>query len=131
MLPFCINTQRIREHDNYAQKGTNMLDDYSINFVFEELQRIGKCNSRSDFSRNWLGRNESYFRSIQSKGLTPSVEVHVNLAARLRELGISLGRSDNKKVAEIGSFYLDLYGKCLDALLTRAHLDALTWAVNS
>jgi hypothetical protein len=105
-----------------------MLGDYSIDFVFEELQRIGKCNSRSDFSRNWLGRNESYFRSIQSKGLTPSVEVHVNLAARLRELGISLSRSDYPAVAEIGMVYLKLYGECLDALLTRAHLDALNWA---
>jgi len=108
-----------------------MLDDYSIDFVFEELQRMGQCNSRSEFSRNWLGRNESYYRSIQSKGLEPSIEVTVNLAARLRELGISLGRSDNKKVAEIGMVYLKLYGECLDALLTRAHLDALNWSVNA
>ena len=108
-----------------------MLDDYSIDFVFEELNRIGQCNSRSRFSLIFLGRNESYYRSIQSKGLTPSVEVHVNLAARLRELGISLSRSDNQKVAAVGNTYLKLYGECLDRLLTRAHLDALIWAVNS
>jgi|SRR5450759_3423839 hypothetical protein len=104
-----------------------MLDDYSIDFIFDELQRINQCNSRSEFSKRWLGRNESYFRSIQSKGLEPSVEVHVNLAARLRELGYSLGRSENPKVAKIGMVYLKLYGECLDALLTRAHLDALNW----
>jgi len=108
-----------------------MLDDYSIDFVFEELNRIGQCNSRSTFSCKFLGRNESYYRSIQSKGLTPSVEVHVNLAARLRELGISLSRSDNQKVAAVGNIYLKLYGECLDRLLTRAHLDALIWTVNS
>jgi hypothetical protein len=107
------------------------FEDYSIDDVFEELKRIGQCTSRSRFSTYWLSRNESYFRSIQSKGIRASVEAELNLAARLRELGHSFAREDDPTIARIGMSYLDMYGKCLDALLTRAHLDALKWTANA
>src|ERR1035437_7585828 len=88
-----------------------MFGDYSIDDVYDELKRIGQCQSRSKFSREWLGRNESYFRSIQSKGLTPSIVAQVNLAARLRELGMNFTRSERPILEDIGATYLRLYGE--------------------
>jgi hypothetical protein len=90
----------------------------NIDLVFEELKRIGQC--QSEFSREWLGREESYYRSIQSKGLEPSIEAQVNLAARLRDLGMNFTRSERPILEDIGKTYLKLYGELLDALLTGA-----------
>jgi hypothetical protein len=101
-----------------------MLDDYSIDFVFEELNRIGQCRGRSDFSIDWLHRNESYYRSIQSKGRAPSVGAQLFLASRLRDLGMHLAKSDHPKLVATGNTYLKLYGECLDDLLNRAQSDA-------
>jgi hypothetical protein len=75
--------------------------------------------------REWLGREESYYRSIQSKGLRPSIEAQVNLAARLRDFGMSFSRSEYPSLVKIGNTYLKLYGEYLDALLNSAQSDAV------
>jgi hypothetical protein len=100
------------------------MENANIDLVFDELKRMGQCQSRSDFSLNWLGRNESYFRSIQSKGQRPSVQAQVNLAARLRYLGMCFGTSKYPAVVTIGETYLKPYGELLDALLTGTHSGA-------
>jgi hypothetical protein len=96
-----------------------------IDIIFDELQRLGQCRSRSDFSCDWLGRNAAYFRSIQSKGLEPSIEAQLNLAAKLREVGMCFGTSQYPAVVTIGQIYLKLYGELLDALLTDARSNAV------
>jgi hypothetical protein len=121
--PFCINTLR----SDHTQNGTGIIQQDIIDIVFEELKRIGQCSSRSQFSREWLGREESYYRSIQSKGLKPSVEAQLNLVSRLRDLGMSFSRSSCQypTLVELGNRYLELYGSLLDALLTGAQSDAV------
>jgi hypothetical protein len=101
------------------------MENGNIDLVFEELKRIGQCTSRSQFSRDWLGRNESYYRSIQSKGLKPSVAAKVNMVSRLRDLGMSFSRSEYPSLVKIGNTYLKLYGECLDALLNSAQSNAV------
>jgi len=101
------------------------MEGNNIDLVFGELQRIGQCSSRSQFSRDWLGRETSYYRSIQSKGLKPSVEAQLNLVSRLRDLGMSFSRSEYPSLVKIGNTYLRLYGELLDALLTGAQSDAV------
>jgi hypothetical protein len=101
------------------------MENGNIDLVFEELKRIGQCSSRSQFSKEWLGREESYYRSIQSKGLKPSVEAQLNLVSRLRALGMNFSRSEYPSLVEIGNTYLKLYGECLDALLNSAQSDAV------
>jgi hypothetical protein len=96
------------------------MENGNINLVFEELKRIGQCSSRSQFSKEWLGREESYYRSIQSKGLKPSVEAQLNMVSRLRDFGMSFSRSEYPSLVKIGNTYLKLYGECLDALLNSA-----------
>jgi hypothetical protein len=101
------------------------MENGNIDFVFEELKRIGRCTSRSQFSREWLGREESYYRSIQSKGLNPSVEAQVNLCGRLRDLGVFFSRSQYPTLVKFGNTYLKLYDECLDALLNSAQSNAV------
>ena len=101
------------------------MENGNIDLVFEELKQLGQCTSRSQFSSEWLGREESYYRSIQSKGLKPSVEARVNLVAKLRSLGMSFSRSEYPSLVKIGHTYLKLYGECLDALLNSAQSDAV------
>jgi hypothetical protein len=110
---------------NHAQNGTGIIQQEIIDSVFEELKRIGQCTSRSQFSREWLGREESYYRSIQSKGLKPSAEAQLNLVSRLRDLGMSFSRSEYPSLVKIGNTYLKLYGECLDALLNSAQSDTV------
>jgi hypothetical protein len=118
--PDCINTLRSEfTFKTHAQEVTVTIQQNIIDIVFEELKRIGQCTSRSQFSREWLGREESYYRSIQSKGLKPSAEAQLNLVSRLRDLGMNFSRSEYPTLVELGHTYLRLYGECLDALLTR------------
>jgi hypothetical protein len=101
------------------------MENGNIDLVFEELKRIGQCSSRSQFSKEWLGREESYYRSIQSKGRRPSVEAQVNLCGRLRDLGMSFSRSEYPTLVKLGNTYLKLYGELLDALLTSTQSDTV------
>jgi hypothetical protein len=101
------------------------MEDNNIDLVFGELQRIGQCTSRSQFSREWLGREESYYRSITVKRRRPSVEAQLNLVSRLRDLGMNFSRSEYPSLVKIGNTYLKLYGECLDALLNSAQSDAV------
>lgn len=91
-----------------------------IEMVFEELKRIGQCRSRSDFSRDWLRKNSAYCRSLKCTGRTASAEAQLNLAGRLRKLGMTFARSDNDILREIGVTYLQLYGELIDSLLAGA-----------
>jgi hypothetical protein len=102
-----------------------MMRIESVELIYYELLQMKQCKSRSDFSRNWLGREESYFRNLQAKNLKPSIEVQVNLAARLRDLGMSFTRCEYPILHDVGQTYLRLYGELLDALLTGAQSDAV------
>ena len=95
----------------------------NIDLVFEHLKRIGQCESRSTFSRDSLGREESYYRGIQARGHKASVEAQVNLVAKLRAFGTTFTRSEYPSLVELGNTYLKLYGECLDALLNPAQSD--------
>lgn len=95
-----------------------------VEATFKELLKLGQCQSRSDFSRNFLGREESYLRSVQSKGVVVSVEAQLNLATRLRSLGLNFSRSGHPSVYEIGATCLKLHAACLDDLLDRADTHA-------
>ena len=97
-----------------------MMTTDNINSIYGELKRMGSCNSRSDFSACWLGREESYFRSIQAKGLEPSVQAHAHLAAHLKKMGVYLCNSEFPTLAAKGKAYLALFDGCLEALLNRA-----------
>jgi hypothetical protein len=106
------------------------MEKGNIELVFCELLRLGQCSSRSAFSRDWLGREESYYRSIQCKGRKPSIEAQMNLAVRLRWMGDHLRRSLHPKVAAAGKTYLKLHGDLLDSLMKRTRTDTANAELN-
>jgi len=61
-----------------------------IDEVFDELRRIGVVTSSSDFSTEWLGKQESYYRGLRNKNRQPSMHVLVSCACRLQGTGDSL-----------------------------------------
>jgi hypothetical protein len=103
---------------------TELMNNDNIDLVFEHLKRIGQCQSRSTFSSEWLGREESYYRGIQARGHKANAEAQLNLVAKLRDLGMNFSRSEYPSLVKIGNTYLKLYGECLDALLNSAQSDA-------
>lgn len=93
--------------------------------VYDELMRLGECTSRSQFSTEWLGKNQSYFRGIQSKGLRVSLPAHAHLTAKLRDKGVHYNKSSHPKLLPLGTACLMLYDQCLNALLSRAVMDEM------
>jgi hypothetical protein len=61
-----------------------------IDEVFDELRRIGVVTSSSEFSTEWLGKQESYYRGLRNKNRQPSMHVLVSCACRLQGTGDSL-----------------------------------------
>jgi len=61
-----------------------------IDEVFDELRRFGVVTSSSDFSTEWLGKQESYYRGLRNKNRQPSMHVLVSCACRLQGTGDSL-----------------------------------------
>ena len=99
----------------------------NVDLVFEELKKLRLCRSRSDFSRNWLGREEAYYRGVQSRGQPTSVEAQVNLVAKLRDLGMHFAGSAHPRLNATGDVLLKMHGETLDVMLGEAAISALEY----
>jgi hypothetical protein len=89
-----------------------------IDLVYDELLRTGFVSSRSQFSREWLGKNEAYMRNLTSKHTQPSIKVLATCACSLQNKGDSLvlyGDLDSKSK---GKKLKKLARKCFDEILT-------------
>lgn len=69
-----------------------------IEEVFLELKQSGLVRSGNEFSRDWLGMDESYMRSLRAKQRQPSAKVLARCANRLRQTGDALSASAMKQV---------------------------------
>jgi hypothetical protein len=99
-----------------------------VDLIYEELSRLRLCNGRSDFSRNWLGREEAYYRGIQSREQSASVDVRVNLVAKLRDMGTCYLRSTHPSLHATGDVLLKLHGEFLNSILSEALVGVLDHA---
>jgi hypothetical protein len=97
--------------------GAQNMENDRIEMVFEQLKRTGQCRSPSDFSRDWLRKNPAYYRGLKSSGRTASAEAQLNLAGRLRNIGMGFARSEHPVLREAGVTYLQMYGELIDGLL--------------
>lgn len=97
------------------------MGQLTIEEIFLELKAHGQCRGRCDFSSKFLGREASYYRSIQSKQRQPSIEAQLILAGRLRDLGMLLKTSEHRVVETAGQLYLNLSAKLVETLLRTAH----------
>ncbi len=98
-----------------------------IQQIYDDLRQLGGCRSRNDFSTDWLGSNEAYYRTIQSRGESVSIRAQAHLAASLRSLGMAFVKSEFPQVRHKGTAMLNLYGICADDLFERVTLDAMSF----
>lgn len=94
-----------------------------IEKIFEELRDIGIVRSRDQFSAEWLGREKSYLRSLQSKNRKPSIAVLATCAARLVKGAEQLSKTDaamaKAKSAELRRLATNCFEQILDEGLRR------------
>ena len=101
------------------------MTDVLIEYIFDELRLLGSCSSRSDFSVDWLGANEAYYRSVVAREETVSVKAQAHLAASLRNVGMAFVRSEFPSLRDKGSALIGLHGLVLEDLFTRATVGAV------
>lgn len=94
-----------------------------IEQIYDELRRIGSCKSKSQFSTDWLGREEAYYRSVVARQGTISVEAQTHLTATLRNIGMCFGRGDFPHLVQKGHIMLELHSKCLEDMFSRVTLN--------
>ena len=71
-----------------------------IEQIFEELRESGLVSSGNEFSRTWLGMDESYMRGIRAKRRRPSARVLAQCAVRLKVMADDLSKGQNHETRE-------------------------------
>ena len=84
-----------------------------IEIVFEELKADGFVRSGNEFSRDWLGMEESYLRCLRAKDLTPSTRALMNCSLRLLNTGDALVASEMGEVKRKGIKLKELANVCV------------------
>lgn len=69
-----------------------------ISEVFRTLRSIGIVSSETDFSIDWLGQSESYFRSLRFRKTEPSLGVVAICGTRLLEASDFIRQSPRHKM---------------------------------
>lgn len=91
-----------------------------IETVFQELERCGAVSSGADFSRRWLGMEESYWRCLKSKRRSPSIQALANCAVRLRRKAQLLEKSSLPEAKGVAQRMVLLSERCVEELLTNS-----------
>jgi hypothetical protein len=88
-----------------------------IDLVFEELKSSGFVKSGNEFSREWLGMEESYMRVLRAKKRQPSAKVLARCANRLKQTGDALSSSAINQVLSKGQKCHVLADLCVKEIL--------------
>jgi len=85
-----------------------------IEQVFETLRQVGQVTNTDDFSREWLGMEDSYLRCIRAKDRTPSPRALINCAVKLKRTGDALRTSNIPIVKAQGDSLRGLARNCVE-----------------
>lgn len=88
-----------------------MIDD-----VFIALKEMKEVSTASAFSREFLGRESNYWRSLRHRSRNPSADAIVKCASVLKERGELLSDSQFVEMARRREKLLSLADDCIDAL---------------
>ena len=91
-----------------------------IEIVFSELKKTGVVQSSAEFSRDFLGMEESYLRGIRARNRIPSAKALAACAVRLKTVGKSFSESQMPIVAERGELMIQLGDCCINEILSQA-----------
>ena len=78
--------------------------------VYELLRNIGAVANEAEFSRDWLGRSESYARGLRFKGVGASTGSVAICASKLQHYGKRMFESSAH--SELGKQFLELSRAC-------------------
>ena len=78
--------------------------------VYELLRNIGAVANEAEFSRDWLGRSESYARRLRFKGVGASTGSVAICASKLQHYGKRVFESSAH--CELGKQFLQLSAEC-------------------
>ena len=88
-----------------------------INLIFEELKSFGAVRSGADFSRNWLGMEDSYWRGLRAKRREPSLKAIARCASKLNVVADDLQASSKPSVRAAQLRLRDLAAGCVADIL--------------
>ena len=91
-----------------------------IETIFEELKEKGLVTSCNEFSRKWLGMDESYMRGLRAKGRRPSARVLAQCAVRLRDMAEALSKGPSPMAREKARHVNLLADKCFAEIVQSA-----------
>ena len=78
--------------------------------VYELLRSIGAVANEAEFSRDWLGRSESYVRGLRFKGLGASTGSLAICASKLQHYGLQMCESAVHR--QLGKQFQELSAAC-------------------
>ena len=78
--------------------------------VYALLKRIGAVANEAEFSRDWLGRSESYARGLRFKGVGASTDSVAICASKLQHYGLRMCESSEHRA--LGKQFLKLSREC-------------------
>ena len=78
--------------------------------VYELLRNIGAVANEAEFSRDWLGRSESYARGLRFKGVGASTGSVAICASKLQHYGKRMCESSAHRA--LGKQFLELSREC-------------------
>lgn len=71
--------------------------------AYTTLKNLGLTKSQYDFSREWLGRCESYMSANKARGTEPSIQSLLFLDFRLQSMRQALASALNSHYAQEGA----------------------------
>ena len=78
--------------------------------VYTLLKTIGAVANEAEFSRDWLGRGESYVRGLRFKGVNASTGSVAICASKLQHYGLQMCESAAHRA--LGKQFLELSREC-------------------
>lgn len=81
-----------------------------IDETYSLLRKIGLVSSEGEFSEEWLGHSECYFRTLRYKRTEPSMGVEAICASRLQKAGEQM--ITVPRYRQLGLQFIELSEKC-------------------
>ena len=82
--------------------------------VYALLRNIGAVANEAEFSRDWLGRSESYARRLRFKGVGASTGSVAICASKLQHYGKRMYESSAH--SELGKQFIELSRECCNTI---------------
>lgn len=95
---------------SYIYQGVIGLRYLLLDQACEILRSHGVVRSRSDFSLDWLGQSECYFRTLHCRKAEPSLGVMAVCASRMQKAGEML--ISKERYRHVGERFLNVAQKC-------------------